>query len=61
MSLVPHCRATGLIRRTFTLPRVVQWVDEGRYTRLDQLQSDLLAIFRQARKTSKVHSEVTTE
>lgn len=37
-------------KRTFTLSRVEQWVTGDHYSRLDHLQSDLLALFRQARQ-----------
>ena len=48
-SLFPsHLRTPA--KRTITLSRVEQWVTGGHYSRLDHLQSDLLALFRQARQ-----------
>ena len=36
----------GELKRTFNLAKIKQWTRDGRYTRLQQLQDDLLAIFR---------------
>ena len=37
------------IRRRFDLAKIRQWMSEGRYTRLQQLQDDLLAVFKLGR------------
>jgi protein polybromo-1 len=38
------------IRRRFDLAKIRQWINDGRYTRLQQLQDDLLAVFKLGRK-----------
>ena len=40
--------STG-IRRRFGLAKIRQWLNDGRYTRLQQLQDDLLAVFKLGR------------
>ena len=37
------------IRRRFDLAKIRQWANEGRYTRLQQLQDDLVAVFKLGR------------
>ena len=38
------------IRRRFDLAKIQQWTSDGRYTRLEQLQDDLLAVFKLGRR-----------
>lgn len=38
------------VRRRFDLAKIRQWTSDGRYTRLQQLQDDLLAVFKLGRK-----------
>ena len=40
---------TCRIRRRFDLAKISRWLNEGRYTRLQQLQDDLLAVFKLGR------------
>ena len=47
------------VKRRFDLAKIRQWVDDGRYTRLQQLQDDLLAVFRLGR--AEYGSEVYRE
>lgn len=41
---------SGKSKRTLSLEKVNHWITLGRYTRLDQLQKDLLLLFQQARQ-----------
>ncbi len=56
---VPFCSPSPG-RRTLTLGRVEQWACQGRYSRLEQLQSDLLSLLREARESSAIDSQVWT-
>ena len=47
------------IKRRFDLAKIKQWASDGRYTRLQQLQDDLLAVFRSGR--TEYGSEVYCE
>ena len=49
----------GSMKRRFDLAKIRQWASEGRYTRLQQLQDDLIAVFRSGRTDygSKVYRE----
>ena len=38
------------VRRRFDLAKIRQWTSDGRYTRLQQLQDDLLAVFKLGRR-----------
>ena len=44
------------VKRRFDLAKISQWCKDGRYTRLQQLQGDLLAVFRAGR--TEYESEV---
>ena len=52
-------REGDAFKRKFDLAKIKQWTSDGRYTRLQQLQDDLLAIFRLGR--SEYGSEVYRE
>ena len=49
----------GAYKRTFDLAKIKRWTSDGRYTRLQQLQDDLLAILRLGR--SEYDSEMYRE
>ena len=40
-----------------SLRRIAHWTEGGRYSRLDQLQTDLLAVFAKARKRGGEEAE----
>ena len=46
------------VKRTLTLAKLTQWLAEGRYCRLDKLQSDLLALLHRAREGRGTQSQV---
>jgi protein polybromo-1 len=48
-----HSTDEDKTKRVFTIDKLSQWVNGGRYSRLDQLQVDILSIFREARQKNK--------
>ena len=44
--------------RSITLPLIEKWIVEGKYTRLDLLQSDLFALFSHGRLHCQVNPQV---
>ena len=55
---LPSPPLSGTVKRTLTLAKLTQWSGEGRYSRLDKLQSDLLALLHKAREERGTQSQV---
>ena len=45
------------LQRVLSLTKIAQWVDSGRYTRVEHLQTELLAVLTEAKRRGKEREE----
>ena len=45
------------LHRVLSLTKIAQWVDSGRYTRVEHLQTELLAVLEEAKKQGKAKED----